>query len=374
MGVAATALVATILKSIRPLLDTARQPWLVADYPASQWWLDYDHVGFSRRGLPGEVLTWFAGGTPSAWQVSAAALTVTVAAIGSIAWLAWALGRRAEPTVRLGVVALVLASPFTLGQQIRDVGRYDAIGVCALALLVAVAGRRRATPFVVAVVVLVAGLSQELLAAFVIPVAVLVTAAGRTGWRAAAVPVAAIAPGLVATAVSCLARPTVPELASTEAAAQAARPDIVPGTTSIAALWQTPAQAVAHLEVMKWWVLPSATLLLGGCFVAFTALLWYLVGRPARFHRYAGWFALASVGVSLTAVDYQRWWSLAFVSAVAVLALLPLPERRPAVTVSRRFVGIVAAVLVVGVGLQLGPINAERLDHSSRVVIELPPS
>jgi hypothetical protein len=375
------ALVGTVLRSVPALIAAAHRPWLLNDYNASNWWLDYGIAGFVRRALPGQVLTWLVGGPPSAWQVTGASLTIAGAAVVATAWLAWTLARRAEPHVRLPVAALVVASPLAVGQVIRDIGRYDAIGISAVALMVATAKYRRAAPVIAGIALLVAGLSEEFLVAYAAPVAAIVAARGRSGWHRIGVPAAAVGPGVVVTAVSSLMPVTVHDLANAEAAAHAARPDVLPGhQTAIASLWQTPGEALGHLADMHWWVVPLSIAVYGGCFAVTGALLWYLVGRPARFDLYALGFAVVTVALSLTATDYQRWWSVAFVSAVAVLALLvdgraaERPSDRPAVDVPVWCAVVLAAVLLVSVAGQLGPVGAGHFQEGTDIGISLPPS
>ena len=142
------AVVATIVKSAVAAVGVVQTPWLVTDYVASQWWLSYE-LGFVRRGLPGQVLAWaVGGGDPSAWQVTTAALMVTGAAVVCLVWLAWIVARDAAPNVQLAVAALIAASPFTVSEYVRYLGGYDAIGVLAMVLTVAVANPPRPSEIV----------------------------------------------------------------------------------------------------------------------------------------------------------------------------------------------------------------------------------
>jgi hypothetical protein len=133
-ALAATAVVAAV-QSVRAL----RRPYLVETYQASQFWLTYEN-GFIRRGLPGQVLAVLTDGTPSAAEVTVAALTLLVLGIVALVVVVAAVLRCAPAHMRPTVTALLVCSPFTFALVLQDLGRYDAVGLAALAVVVA-AGR-----------------------------------------------------------------------------------------------------------------------------------------------------------------------------------------------------------------------------------------
>ena len=371
---AAIALAATAAVGGRAVRQALVGPHPTSDYVASHWWLDYGH-GFVRRGLPGQVLTWIVGGAPTADQVDVAAVAVTLVAVLALGFLTWSpMASLSAPLVpvsapAVAVSALLLVSPFTFVMTAQEVGRYDAIGIAALAVLVAVRGRPVALAAVAATVV-VAVLSEEFLIAFLAPVACLAVHRAELGrQQRLATAVAAVGPGLIAATVSLAVRPDPSGLRAALLAAHAARPDILlEGRSAIAVLMQTPYDSIAHLAQMSPWTLPALTGLYGGCYAAGVAALWHLLGRP-RIGALVAWFALSAVGLSVLGIDYRRWWALAFVATVAVLVLRA--RRDPGPPPTRRVALLVGAVLAVSVLAQLGPMSAAGVDPHGGTTIHI---
>jgi hypothetical protein len=270
--------------------------------------------------------------------VVGAALLMTIAAGVAVIALAWRLVRLADGTVaRVAVGVLVVASPFVMLLLPGSVGRYDAGGVVAAAVvaLFPLAGRLPAWPVVMVlalVVVAAACASEEFLGAYLIPVAVAAAVRLGRGRRGptVAMGVVVLAPGAVVTGLSLLSRPDRRLIAET---GQLARVAGVPGMSrinAVTALGNTLRDQLALFDDFDPGTLIGLLVVFGLLFGALAATLWLLVGRPVPRTALAGaiWLAVVALAVTVVGVDVGRCWGLAFVGFVAFLAVAPRRETR----------------------------------------------
>jgi hypothetical protein len=349
-GLGATALLAA--GRVRAVLA---DPTPLTPYKEPQWWLDYD-AGFVRRGLPGEVLSWVADGPPDRGLVAAAGVGVTLAAVLAGVALAVLLARAAPTRTRaLLVAAVVVASPLTVSLLLHDVGRYDGLGVLALALLAPTPGRRRPSwavgaavgpvvPLVItATVVTAATAAQELLLPVLAPVALarvgvlpIRPVARPAALRARpsarspalrarlAVGAAALAPATGVAVASALVPAPASAVADARGAAVAAG---VPGQAgwgdALDAVDRTLVENVAFFGFFAPEALAWSALLWAGLYAATVTVLARLLGRghDRVWWVLAAWQAAVAAGLSLLGVDFRRWWGLALLGLVAAAAV-----------------------------------------------------
>jgi hypothetical protein len=329
---AAAGVVALTVRTLSELEDG-----LVPAYLAPLYWLDY-RAGFVRRGLPGELLSLASGGPPSYGAVVGTAIGLTIAGGVAVIALAWRLVRLADGTVaRVAVGVLVVASPFVMLVLPGSVGRYDAVGVVAAAVvaLLPLAGRLPAWPVVVvlALVVAAACASEEFLGAYLIPVAVAAAVRLSRGRRgpAIAMGVVVLAPGALIAALSLLSRPDRRLIGETGQLARAAGVPGVGRINAVTALGNTLRDQLALFDDFDPGALIGLLVIFGLLFGALAVTLWLLVGRPVpRTALAAGvWSAVVALAVTVVGVDVGRWWGLAFVGFAAFLAVVPRRETAP---------------------------------------------
>ena len=349
------ALVAVGVLVVRALLGGWTTPTPVTPYQEPLWWLDYAS-GFVRRGLPGEVLSWVTGGTPSREAALDAARLLSLTAVVALLPLASTAARRAgAPTGALLVTLAVLASPLTVGLLAHDVGRYDAVGVIALGLLVLDRFWQGLPLPAVAVgagsLVLVATASEEFLVVFVAPAAAVRLLRHVPSARLlppASLLAVTVGPGLMLAVASSVV-PVPAELVDrTRAEAQEAGAP-VPGPMGDAV------QAIGRdlVENLQFFSLFSPISL------ALSFVLWAVVGLSTLFVLatllqvsgkravlLAVYFAVIACGLSAVGVDFRRWWALAVLGFLALVLSLPdrhaavppgasvTPRRRPALLVT----------------------------------------
>jgi hypothetical protein len=382
--VVATCVALTVGLMGRVAYGAIRQNAAVPTWQASQFWLTYEH-GFVRRGLPGQLLHAVVGGSPTAVEVDVAAVLLAVCAAAALAAVAVQVAAAAlDFRSRLVVTAVVACSPFTLSLLVQDLGRYDAIGVVAILGIGLLAGRVHTPLGAVAVALLAVSAvgAEEFLIVFVAPV-VVAAVVGRSQARSGLIIGALLAPAAVFAAASFVFAPARTSLVSAVAAAHEARPDItVTGRSAVAALTQTPQQALGELAAMLPLTMPVLTVVLGGFWLVSILLLWHLVGAPqrARARRAAGSVAAAAVALSIVGVDYRRWWALAFVAFLAVLHILVRRQPETAVRTavrpaSPRWAMVGAVVLLASVVLQQMPVAASYFDPAAETALylEAPP-
>lgn len=372
-GVVLAAFAATAVVAVVQLVRALRRPYLVETYQASQFWLTYEH-GFIRRGLPGQVLVLLTDGTPSAAEVTVAALTLLVLGIVALVVVVAAVLRCVPVHLRPTTAALLVCSPFTFALVLQDLGRYDAVGLAALAVVVAVAWWWTPVPalFAMSLALLVAAAAQEVLAAFLAPLAVLAVRhllPGRWGGAAAVT----VLPGVGLAVWGLIANPPTWALLEAVDRANAVRPDVLRTSpvNAIAALSQDFGDSLAHLAAMDPYVMPLLNLVFGACCLVAAGLVWQAGGyrEPWLFGLLAAWCAVAALALGVAAIDYKRWWAMAF---VALVAAVPLLRAQPTGRHCRRSVPprllralsrpwIVTAVLVASVVGQLVPVGAAIL-------------
>jgi hypothetical protein len=215
--------------------------------------------------------------------------------------------------------------------MVRDLGRYDAIGVTALAVVALVPSRWSRAPWPAAaalsVAVAVACASEEFLGAYLAPVGLLAAheLARRSPAGTAAMAAIIMGPGAAVAIASLLIRPSDGLIRSSVAAAQVAGVGgfTAPGSDAATQLGATLAEQLAlfdHYDPVARIVLPIG---LAGFFLALAVVLWALVGRPAPgvCAAAAVWLVLVATALGLVGVDFLRWWSLAVLGFIAVLAV-----------------------------------------------------
>lgn len=332
-GLGATAVLAA--DRVRAVLA---DPTPLTPYKEPQWWLDYN-AGFVRRGLPGEVLSWVTGGPPDRGTVAATGTALTLAAVLAVVALAVLLARSAPTRPQAWLVATVgVASPLTVSLLLHDVGRYDGIGVLALALLALPLGWGRlprwAVTVAVALVVTGVTAAQELLLPVLAPVA-LARVGVLPGWRAGGTAsqahrahlagrTAVLAPAAGVAAASALLPAPASAVAEARAAAVAAGVPPQGGWgDALDAVDRSLPENVAFFEFFTPATLAWSALLWAGVYAATVPVLARLLGREDD----RTWWVLAAVhaavaaGLSLLGVDFRRWWGLALLGLVAAAAV-----------------------------------------------------
>lgn len=334
-------------------------------YNASAYWVSY-RDGFVRRGLPGAVLEGILGHPPGVMAASVVAALLVVLVLAALVVLT-AAAVRATPDAqdRLVVAALVLASPFTFTLAVINRGRYDAVVVVCVAVIVLLASRRT-LPLMrvlgISLAVVAGAGSLEISLAFLAPLALLaVLPLGRTPVQRIGCGAIAVLPGLALAVVSLAVHPSVGMLITMmERESATGFPLSRSEENSISALGQTTGDALAHTVGISPWTILFCALVLGGCYVLTASLLWARLGHPRRYWALAlmSLYALAALGLSAVGDDYRRWWGFAFVAMVASLVLLrrgavTIPAPRHAEPPRRR---LVAAALLVSAAMALFPI------------------
>lgn len=358
--VASAALVALFV--VARLAYRVTSAWIVEPYKAPLWWVTYD-TGFVRRGLPGTVLAWFGPPTPASMTLASSVLALTAcAAIVALAHRLVAVID--EPTTRTTVAVVVLASPFSLPLMIRDVGRYDAIGVAAIAGIAALSPRL-ARPSVVAVLAVSASLavaagSEEFLVLFAVPVVAALacrwftSVACRLGVLATT-----LGPALVVAVAGVATRADRASLLASSHSAHVAGvlpADEVDVDAATVLGYSIREQLTIFTEYPWPWLV---VLLVGGATLSSLvgALVWIALGRPrgAAVAAATSWLGAAALALSVVGVDFLRWWGLALLGLLAFLAVTPRSARstRPAVPPAALVVVVLTGILL----WQLAPIG-----------------
>ena len=342
-----------------------RDSELFGDWQASQYWLTY-RFGFVRRALPGEVLSWFTEGPPGAVTVQVAGLLVSGGGLVAILVLVTRLARSVEsPSDRFLLVGVLLTSPLTVSLVVRDLGRYDAIGFIAFAVLARLSWRRGTAPWasaaVAAVVVAAAVASSEFLFPLMVPIVLVALWQRRLPWRSwtyATVVTVSLGPGLAIMLASIFVRPAdglVPATL-TDAAAAGAAIKPVNGVSVIGEGFN-----FAHMEGLHPATFVICAVVLGGFYFVSSWIVWRICGachKPIA-RQLMGIYALAAVGLSVIGIDYRRWWALAFVAFIACVPRLcraPL-ERSTPLTQELRHSRVAWALLA---GLLIASVPAQR--------------
>jgi hypothetical protein len=364
------------------VLHVASRAHVVGEWQASQLFISYEY-GFVRRGLPGEILALLTDRNPGNGAVASAAVLLASAALLAWSYLGFLLLRRIDAGwPRLLAAATLVASPFTVSLAIIDIGRYDAVGLVALAVLVGVSEQAR--PSVVGAVgaacVTVATATAEILFAIVGPVAVLAwwhaSRSNRTR-RGALAPVLIVGPGAVIALASLALRPTEAVMNQFLADALQARPDIAQGpyANAVSALAQGADRVGAGIFETAAVTLLFETALFASCYGAAAWLLWRIAGQPAQrlFEVVVVGFACVALILTVLGIDYRRWWALAFAGVVAVIALLPhgCPPRSTMAQAKARW--IIVALLILSVAAQALSVSPLGLDTKVRAITDSAP-
>ncbi len=364
------------------VLHVASRRHVVGEWQASQLFISYEY-GFVRRGLPGEILALLTDRNPGASAVASAAVLLTFAALLAWSFLGFVVLKRISAGwPRLLATATLVTSPFTVSLAIIDIGRYDAVALVVMAVLVGVS--RRARPSVVCTVgtacVTIATATAEILLAVVGPVAVLAwwRASGTaTTRRVAQCSLLIVGPGAMIALASFALRPTEAVMNQFLADALQVRPDIHQGpyANAVAALAQGVERVGAGIFETAAATLLFETVLFGSCYGAAVRLLWRLAGQPAQqlFEVALIGFACIALILTVLGIDYRRWWALAFAGVLTVIALLPRgrPPRSDITQAKARWV--IVPMLILSVAAQALSVSPLGLDKRMRAVTDEAP-
>jgi hypothetical protein len=303
-------------------------------YKAAGYWLDY-RSGFGRRGLPGEVLRRVAGGPPTYAQVERTAMVLARGSASSFVPMAVEAALRAPGRLPRAVAAgLLLSSPLTCGLLLHDVGRYDAVGVLALALLSTGRAVWLRPPLPVGAALLagavaVAVASEEFLLAVLTPTAIAAVdrlarehRASRTArrWLLGGV----LAPGALVAGASLLV--PAPRDAVAAARAEAARAGVEPPGPmgdSLSALERGLVENLAFFRLFRPTAVGLSLGLWAGVYSVTAGVLGTLLGAGAdgRYRRTTTVHALVATALSTAGADFRRWWGLALTGLVSTVVL-----------------------------------------------------
>jgi hypothetical protein len=372
---AAFAVAAAMIGAV--VLHVASEAHVVGEWQASQLFISYEY-GFVRRGLPGEVLALLTDRNPGSGAVTTAAVLLAFAALLAWSFLGFVVLKRIGAGLpRLLAAATLVASPFTVSLAIIDIGRYDAVGLVALAVLVGISGRAR--PAVVCAVgaacVTVATATAEILLAVVGPIAVLAwwhASRATMTRRAALSPVLVVGPGAVIALASFAVLPPEAVMNQFLADALQVRPDIRQGpyANAVSALAQGVERVGAGIFETTVLTLVFETALFASCYGAAAWLLWRLVGRPSQslFEVAAVSFACDALILTVLGIDYRRWWALAFAGVVAAVALLPGDRLSQSDIAQAKARWIIVALLILSVAAQALSVSPLGLDKGLRAI------
>jgi hypothetical protein len=326
------------LVSIRAFVHMVQVRSIVDQYIGPLYFVDYSD-GFIRRGLVGEVVDLVAGHGQTSTEVAGWTLTL-LGTLAAIAIVLQAARRCSDRSSRCLVATLGLLTPLGVATVLRDPGRYDAIGLVFIALLLWVT-RRRLNPVVVAcgvaVALAVVVASEEFLIAYLAPpVAVLLyrEAAGAAGGvrdprlrrRLFLLGGVAFVPALGIALASYASTPSESYLheVQNESHAQAhLNPTYFLGLSFRENVHYVASHGVRYVigTGVVWFAIYAVSLV----------AIWLAAGRYGRWYWLsAAYFGLVAVGLSVVALDARRWWTLALLSHLAVVAAGPAPEEAPA--------------------------------------------
>ena len=345
-----------------------RTSQVIPGWQESQYWLDYEG-GFVRRGLPGEILSWFSGHLPGLEPVQWAGLVVS--ALGVLAVLVLAVRTASLPETALGrllVFVLVVDSPFAVNLALHDLGRFDALGwlvLAALATLPLKSGTGGWVPAVVAgTLIAVAVACEEFLLPLFLPlVLIAIWRRGRPArwWSAVGAAALVMLPALVITVASVLVQPSPGVVQAAVAHAVSVSSDVEQENAISVVGEPFSFSFVQSLEPLT---VVASVVVLAGYYALAGGLVWWVAGRraPRVAAALLGYYALCALGLSVLGIDYRRWWTLAFLGFLACLVRIGRdagawePPWRPRVDNSRVVWALIAVFLLLAVPAQRFPI------------------
>jgi hypothetical protein len=327
-----------LISSIRAFVHMVQSHSIVDEYIGPLYFVDYSH-GFIRRGLVGEVVDLVAGHGRTSTEVAGWTLTLlgTFAAVAIVLQAAW---RCRGTAARCLVATIGILTPLGMTTVLRDPGRYDAIGLVFVAVLLW-APRRSLSAVVVAwctaIVFAAVVASEEFLIAYLAPsVAVLlyqrVTAETggvdepRVRRRLAVLGGVAFVPAAVIAIASLASTPSESYLHEVRRAAHSTTvldPAYFLGLSFRGNLHYVASHGVRYVvgTGVVWFAIYALTLV----------AIWLAAGRYGRWYWLsASYFGLVAIVLSVVALDARRWWTLALLGHLAVAAAGPAPEEMPA--------------------------------------------
>ena len=332
-GVMVARLARPLVKLVPPA-GRGGLPRPVTDYKGPNYWLGYGS-GFVRRGLPGAILRRVAGGSPTYRQMERTGVALSRAAAVSVVPMAVQLGLRAPGGLpRITATGLLVSSPLTCTLLLHDVGRYDAIGVLALALMATGRSAWSRLPLPVSALVMagavsIAVASEEFLLAVLAPtVAAAVHLISRHHGLSRSAEIrllsGVLAPGTAVAAASLLTPVPADALASARAEAQRAgvRP-AGPIGDALAALNRGFVENLAYFRLFGRTPIALSSALWGGYYFLTAVLAKKLLGPGAGplFSPLVAAHALIAGALSASGVDFRRWWGLALIGLMSAVAL-----------------------------------------------------
>ena len=338
----------------------------ITPYKAPQYWLDY-RDGFVRRAFPGAVLSALTRGTPTLRQVTTTGVGLSLTAAAAVVPLAVQAARRAPDDLgSLLVAGAVVSSPLTASMLLQDVGRFDAVGVLALAAVSCPTATWDRMPCsagapALAALLAVAAATQEFMLGPLAPLAVvrarsLAARCGRGPAGTALLLTGVLAPAAAITVASAVLPPpaTVAEAARRRARGQGVGP---PGDfgDALSAVERDVVANRAFFEHFERSAVARALVLWVGVFAVTVVVLARLWGLAAsrRYWSQVAYQAGVAVALSLLGADFRRWWGLGLLGLVGVVTAGPedgapgTSPRRPAGP--RYAAGAVAALAALNV-------------------------
>jgi hypothetical protein len=261
-------------------------------------------------------------------------------------------------TARLVTATLLVLSPLGLTTVIRDPGRFEDIGMMAMAVMVLVAARRSSpvvTVAAAAVVTAIAVASEELVLPYIAPVVLALLFVNlsacrregeqrvRPGGRCAGLLSLAFLPGVAIALASVTVQPSARYLADLQVRADPQKP--------YNAVWALGHQSVSTFMDVLWRSraasLPEDTAIWLGVYLATIVGVRIVIGPLGRWYwPSAAYMTLVTLVILFSGIDIRRWWTISLVAHFSVVAIRSR-ERVPKET--KAWVGRVAPVALVAV-------------------------
>lgn len=334
-------------------------------YKAPQYWLDY-RDGFVRRALPGAVLSALVGGVTTRRQVTMIGVGLSLTATAAVVPLAVQAARLAPDDVSsLLVGGTVVSSPLSVSLLLHDIGRFDAVGVLALAALASPASRWERMPCaagapVLAGVLAVTAATQEFMVAPLAPLVLMRAGAlavrcGLDPARTALLLTSVLAPGAGITIASAV---MTPPAAAAQSARRRARAQGVGSPDEMGDALSAVERDIITNRGFFHHFAPSAIvrglLMWVGVFVLTAVVLSQLLGLVSsrRYWWQVAYQATVGAVLSMLGADFRRWWGLSLLSLVAGIGAAPaLQDRMPVPSPHRAAALRFTASAVVGLAM-----------------------